>query len=241
MHHMSFLKPIMLAGLGAVVIPLVLHLLSKSRYRNVEWGAMMFLAPQTLRVRDSSRLKQALLLTLRVGMLLVLAIALARPVLQARSGASGDDTRLHAIIILDRSASMSLPDGSRTRFASAQQAVVNILSNLHRGDEASLILAGDALGPGQAQPTADLQAVAARVGALAPSYGRANIAAALEQARQALLREPGVPHELYIIADQQAASWDPIDDGVAEQWQTTQGLLGSPLRFFVIPVGGAEA
>jgi hypothetical protein len=40
---MMFDHPIMLAGLGGAVIPLVLHLLGRARYRSVEWGAMMFL------------------------------------------------------------------------------------------------------------------------------------------------------------------------------------------------------
>src|SRR5437764_6351179 len=34
-----FFNPLMLVGLGAAVLPLVLHLLSRARYRQVEWGA----------------------------------------------------------------------------------------------------------------------------------------------------------------------------------------------------------
>lgn len=236
-----FLKPLMLAGLGAAVIPLVLHLLSKARYRSVEWGAMMFLTAGPMHAQRSTRLKQLLLLLLRVCMIATLTIALARPVIRARAAASAEDARIHAIIILDRSASMGYVEQSRTRLAEAKQAVINILSNLHRGDEVSLILTGDPVDPGQAQPTTDLQSVAARVGALVPSYGRANIAAALEQARQAMLREPGVTHELYIVSDQQASSWERVNDRFVTLWQSTQAQLNASLRTFAIPVGGAEA
>ena len=37
-----FLAPLMLVGIGAAVVPFVLHLLSRARYKDVEWGAMMF-------------------------------------------------------------------------------------------------------------------------------------------------------------------------------------------------------
>ncbi len=40
---MSFLNPLMLLGVGAAVLPLVLHLLSRSRYRTIDWGGMLFL------------------------------------------------------------------------------------------------------------------------------------------------------------------------------------------------------
>src|SRR4051794_14085212 len=36
-----FLNAIMLAGVGAAVMPIVLHLLARARYRTVDWGAML--------------------------------------------------------------------------------------------------------------------------------------------------------------------------------------------------------
>src|SRR4051812_49064774 len=229
-----FVKPIMLAGLGAAVIPLVLHLLSKARYRTVEWGAMMFLQPTRMRASQNTKIKQTMLLALRTAILATLAIALARPVLRAGAGASGDEARVHAIVVLDRSASMSAVENSRTRFAAAKQAVVNVLSNLHRGDEVSLVLTGDPVDPGQVQPTSDLQSVATRVGLLQPSFARANVASAMEQVRQALSREPGVTHELYVVCDRQASSWENINDRFAANWQKTEQQLASRPRFFVI-------
>ena len=74
-----FLKPLMLAGLGAAVIPLALHLLSKARYRSVDWGAMMFLEQSRRRTAQSTRLKQATLLLLRTAIIVALALALAHP------------------------------------------------------------------------------------------------------------------------------------------------------------------
>ena len=232
-----FLKPIMLAGLGAAVIPLVLHLLSKARYRTVEWGAMMFLEPMRMRIASGTRLKQAVLLLLRTAFIALLAIALARPVLRAGTGASGEEARIHAIIVLDRSASMGFVENSRTRIAMAKQAAVNVLSNLRRGDEVSLILTGDPNDPGQVQPTSDLQSVATRIGFVQPSWGQANFAEAIDQVRQALAREPSVTHEVYIVCDRQSLSWAGVNDRVAQEWQKTRQELSAPLRVFLLPIG----
>jgi hypothetical protein len=236
-----FLKPIMLAGLGAAVIPLVLHLLNKARYRTVDWGAMMFLDASPARHQTGPRIRQATILMMRMAMIALLAIALARPVIRGGKATANDDARVHAIIILDRSASMSIEDAGRTRMATAKQAIINILSNLHRGDEVSLILSGDPIGPGQAQPTSDLQSVATRVSQLGVSFDRANFAAAIEQAEQAISREPNVTHELYLVCDRQANGWESVNEQFAAGWQDVRGGVQSPLRFFVIPVGGDES
>src|SRR3954464_3038356 len=86
---MVFQSPLMLLGVGAAVLPLVLHLLSRSRYRTVDWGGMLFLAmPGDTRQRRSARLHRWLLLLLRMAIIAALAFALARPVLPGRWGTS---------------------------------------------------------------------------------------------------------------------------------------------------------
>ena len=42
---MSFLNIILLGGLTAASIPLIIHLLHRSRFRVVKWGAMHLLDP----------------------------------------------------------------------------------------------------------------------------------------------------------------------------------------------------
>src|SRR3954463_5151269 len=86
-----FLNVLMLMGVGAAVIPLVLHLLSRSRYRNVDWGAMMFLEGVDVRQRQSTRLSQWLLMAVRAALVALLAVALARPVVRRdwAGGAAG--------------------------------------------------------------------------------------------------------------------------------------------------------
>src|SRR5438067_1846422 len=105
-----FLNATMLAGIAGAVLPLVLHLLNRARYRNVEWGAMMFLGLDETGQRRSSRFKELTLLALRMSIVAALAVALARPVagsLVSRTPAANQlDEPSSTAILLDRSGSM---------------------------------------------------------------------------------------------------------------------------------------
>ena len=74
----------MLAWLGGAAVPLLLHLLSRSQYKTVPWGAMMFLTGPDAGPQYSARFRQWTLLLLRMGLIGLLATALARPVVAAR-------------------------------------------------------------------------------------------------------------------------------------------------------------
>src|SRR4051794_34904095 len=103
-----FDNAMMLAGLGGAVVPLVLHLLGRARYRSVEWSAMMFLTADGPRQALGAHVKESVLLALRMATVALIAIALSRPVVRAPDipGAG----RVTAAIVLDRSASMAVED-----------------------------------------------------------------------------------------------------------------------------------
>ena len=79
---LTFANSVLLVGLAGVVVPLVLHLLSRARYQSVVWGAMMFLEGFEARHRHSTQLNQIALLMARMGLVALLAAVLAQPVLQ---------------------------------------------------------------------------------------------------------------------------------------------------------------
>src|ERR1700730_17718658 len=92
---MSFglLNPAMLAGLAAMAIPPLIHLLNRRRFDVVDWGAMQFLQVSEV-TRRRLMLEEVLLMMLRMGLLGVLVFALAGPFLNtslpARLGARGN-------------------------------------------------------------------------------------------------------------------------------------------------------
>src|SRR5262249_51904253 len=144
-----------LAGLGGAVVPIVIHLLGRARYRTIDWGAMMFISSGEPRWRDGAKLREWALLLVRVAAVAMLAIALARPLAGgAQGGSAGSstsvsglavaspDSRVAAAIVVDCSASMAYEDVGGSRMERAASAALQVLSTLRRGDRAALIIAG---------------------------------------------------------------------------------------------------
>jgi hypothetical protein len=229
-----FLNAVMLAGIAGAALPLIVHLLSRARVRTVDWGAMMFLDEGRGTQEQMAKLKQWTLLALRMAIVALLAIAMARPIASANwAGPSGP---LTAIIAIDCSASMAQPtDAGRTRSDLAREAVLRTLSSLQKGDRAALILAGAR--QEVVQPTADLQAIAARVAEIKPTAGAADIAATLNEAATILDRSNSPNAHLYLFTDAQASSWQGVDEPFQASWKRRTLRAGRSLPFDVITVG----
>ena len=97
---MGFLHPLLLAGLAAVAIPILIHLLLRQRPRPRPWAAMRWLLAAAQQASRRYKLTNLLLLLLRMLVVAMIAIAVSRPLL----GSHGGGERL--VIIIDCSASM---------------------------------------------------------------------------------------------------------------------------------------
>jgi hypothetical protein len=108
---MSFLTPLYVLGLSAVIAPLVFHLIRRSPRGEVPFSSLMFLSPTPPRLTRRSRLDHLLLLLLRAAALCLLAFAFARPFLrQAARLGFGDEERRRIAVLIDTSASMRRGD-----------------------------------------------------------------------------------------------------------------------------------
>ena len=89
---MSFLNPLFLFGLAAAAIPVIIHLFTRRRPKEVRFPSLEFLAEVNQSEIRRLKLKQWLLLLLRTLAVAALALAMSRPALKGsvglRSGAS---------------------------------------------------------------------------------------------------------------------------------------------------------
>jgi hypothetical protein len=76
---MSYLQPWMLWVLPAALLPIVIHLLNRLRYKTVPWAAMIFLLKANRAATRRAKIRQYLLLACRVLVLLFLIWAMSRP------------------------------------------------------------------------------------------------------------------------------------------------------------------
>ncbi len=231
-----FLNLIMLAGIGAAALPLVLHLLSRARFRSVDWGGMMFLADLETKRRSTGKLRAISLLILRMAMIALLAIALARPAL-IKGGWRGlaGRARVTAVIVLDCSPSMSVEEAGRTRLDAARDVVLQILASLHPGDQVSLLFTGDARRAAEL-PTTNFQDISARVADAKPNSSAADFADVLVDALNVFDRAESADRQLYIVSDRQATSWRKLAGAFTATWQERLRRASAPLHAYVLPV-----
>jgi Aerotolerance regulator N-terminal/von Willebrand factor type A domain len=104
---MSFLTPLYVLGVSAIVAPLIFHLIRRSPRGEVPFSSLMFLSPTPPRLTRRSRLDQLLLLLLRAAALCLLAFAFARPFMRQEARLDfGDEGRRRVALLIDTSASM---------------------------------------------------------------------------------------------------------------------------------------
>ena len=82
---MSFLNLALLGGLGAVAVPIIIHLLNRRSAKLVDWGAMRFLLDSLLSRKKRIQLEEALLMAARCLLVALLALCVARPLADAGS------------------------------------------------------------------------------------------------------------------------------------------------------------
>ncbi|WP_286762985.1 MULTISPECIES: BatA domain-containing protein [Rhodopirellula] len=131
---MNFLNLGLLAGALAFVVPLAIHLLFRSRYRSMDWGAMFLLQDVVAKNRRRMQWHQWILLALRCAIPILLALAMARPLLSSARALPGSEP-LTLILCLDDSRSMQ----ASGRLDRVLQATNGLIENLSRGDEVIVI------------------------------------------------------------------------------------------------------
>lgn len=116
---MTLANPWMLLGALAAIIPILLHITARRRYRTVSWAATELL--QRAVARQAPRLRRAdrILLAARVLILIVAPLTLARPMLTSPALPAGASSPSSAVVIIvDASGSMqSGLDAARSRAA----------------------------------------------------------------------------------------------------------------------------
>lgn len=208
---MTFLNILLLGGVTAASIPLIIHLLHRSRFKVVKWAAMHLLEPLQRVQRRRIRLEQLLLLLVRCAIPAVLALCMARPVLtgmQALLGAA----KTSMVVLLDNSYSMEVGPAGRTAFTQARDVATKVVQNLGRGSEVSVLLMGGLPAPVLDEPTFNTDRAARELNKLQTGYGSAAVPAALELGMGTLGKMHEAHREMIVVTDFQKISWSDAED-----------------------------
>jgi hypothetical protein len=203
----NFLNPLFLFGLGAAALPILIHLFTRRRPREVKFPSLEFLTEVHQSEIRRLKLKQWLLLLLRTLAVAAMALAMARPVTRGHAG-GGAGAASSVVALVDVSGSMGATgaDG-RTLAVTARRAVEDLLATLGPGDELWLVPYDRAPHPVSDQPLGDVGKLRAAVAAITPGASTTDHGAALAAAAQTLQRAHALNLELFWISDFQRAGF----------------------------------
>jgi len=247
---MSFLNPFFLFGLFAAAIPILIHLFTRRRPREIRFPSLEFLSEVNQSEIRRLRFKQWLLLLLRTLAIVAIALAMARPALRGTAGVtSGAATTIVALV--DRSGSMGAEAGiagsgpSGTLEGEAKRVVEDLLRTMGPADELLLVPYDAAPEPVTPEPVGDVARLRAAAQALDAGARTTAHRPALEYAARALAQSRSLNRELFWVSDFQAAGFRaaPVDAGeAAEGADAAAATLAAPegpwdqSRVYLVPL-----
>ncbi|HIC36223.1 MAG TPA: hypothetical protein EYO80_00940, partial [Candidatus Marinimicrobia bacterium] len=125
---MTVLTPSALWFLGAISIPIIIHLLSRLRIKKVEFSTVRFIKQLETSSIRKIKIQQILLLLLRMLAIASLVMMMAQPVTQGFMPgwlAAEQDARL--IMVIDNSASMNVQDGDESFLDLSKNTALSLL------------------------------------------------------------------------------------------------------------------
>lgn len=206
---MTFLQPLILWALPLALVPLIIHLLNRMRYRSVNWAAMMFLLRQNRSSTRYARLRQWLILACRILAVAALVLAVARPLAGSWAGWMISPAPEVVVILLDRSASMELkPAGSPT---SKRERALKLVTQAAKEYEQSsrFVLIDSALRT--PQEIASLQSLP-ELSLTAATDTATDLPSLLQNALDFLVRDHSGAAEIWIASDLQRSNWQADSD-----------------------------
>lgn len=137
----NFLSPLLIWGTLLGLIPLIIHLLNRRRFRRVEWAPMHHLKLTIRRNRRRIQLEQLLLLLVRIALPVLLFLFLARPVLNPTGLEKWliGGGRSSQIVLVDDSLSMGYASGGPPAFHRAREVAGAILAAANPQDRCTLL------------------------------------------------------------------------------------------------------
>ncbi|MBN1863596.1 MAG: BatA domain-containing protein, partial [Victivallales bacterium] len=202
---MSFLQPFILLGLPLALIPILIHLLNRLRYRSVSWAAMMFILKATRSSTSMAKIRQWLVLLLRVLALVALIFAVARPLAGAWLGWGFSASPDTVIVLLDRSASMGADFADGKNCLDSGLSLVAGTGAKFAADSRILLVESAGMQPMQI-PGWD---VLHEMGDTRLTHGAADIPSMLQSALDYILENPSGRTEVWIVSDMQESNWRP--------------------------------
>lgn len=205
------------AGAAALAVPILVHWLTKPRPTRVPLSTVRFVREVVHQRRARNRLRDWLILLLRMAAIILFAAVIGRPLLGNRAQVAASDAQNQTvrIVLLDVSQSMSAVSQRIQTFERARPIAAKLVGyspNL----QANLILSGAAPQPVFDRPSMNFSTLVDEVSKAKPLSQRLQVQASLNAAAEMLSQLDGdkIRRELVVISDFQRSNWSAADFSV---------------------------
>lgn len=242
-----WMHPAMLAWLAAAAAPLVIHLLSRRRYRETSWAAMQYLLAAMRKNQRRIRVEHWLLLLVRTAIVVAVVLAVAEPLLQTTGLIARTGQPTHKVLVVDASYSMAFKPTDRSRFERAKQLAEQIVDESSQGDAFTLVLMADPPQVIVGSPSFAPADFVNEIANLKLTHGGADLAATLvrvDEILQTAHREyPRLAQEqVFFLTDLGRTSWAPdLAKGPLDEFRERSRRLGENAALTIIDLGQAAA
>lgn len=144
MFQLSFLNAGLLFFAAATILPLLIWLLAKKKPKQVLFSSLRFIKLSEQQEKNRSRITNIILLIIRMLIILLTALAVARPMLaSSRFGASEKHPPTAVAIIVDSSYSMDYMEEGKSLLQKAMTAIGTVNAKANEADRLILITRDD--------------------------------------------------------------------------------------------------
>ena len=208
---MSFLSPAIFGLLiGAVTLPLIIHLLNKSFPRFFRFPSIQLIKETMAQRSRLYRWRHWILLLLRTAFLALLLIAFLRPVLRKFGLDPAAHGERHVLIVLDHSVSMEHRGDGPTSRERATHEALKLIESLAAEDAVNILLVDSSLSTCFVAFSKDHAEARRFLGRLRPGLGRADLNLANAAAARLLVKNLSRP-EVYYLSDFQRKNWANVN------------------------------
>jgi len=217
---MSFIQENILFGLPLILLPVIIHLINRMRHKPRKWAAMQFLFAATQSSTSHSKIKNWLILAMRILAVLMLLLFLSRPLVGGWMGWAFGGAPDIIMLLVDRSASMEsrISGTNKSRREYAIEMIVNAAEKFENKSQIVLIDSATRKPQNIANAASILESPDTQ-----PSDTAADIPAMLQSALDWLVDNQAGIAEIWIASDLQATNWLPDDS----RWESLMESFNS--------------
>ena len=204
-----------LAGLVCAGLALAIHIFNRRRQRVVHWAAMDLLQQALRRKRRMIRLRDLLLLILRIAAVLCFGLALAEPYWPSDGRPLDASQPLNAVVLIDNSLSMAYETLEGTLLDRAKQRARRLIQDLPNGSQVCLIPICGWRSDVPLEPMRATEQALELLDRIEALDRAASIRHAVEAARHGSEFAGEMTTRAVLLTDRQRRTWADLEEGLA--------------------------